>query len=375
MYALRPPAEPGMPLEDVDTPALIVDLDIFEANMARMADEARRGGIRLRPHGKTHKCAVIAMRQMALGAVGQCVQKVSEAEALVDGGVSDVLVCNEIVGQTKLRRLASLARRARIGVCADNPANIEELSVEAQSFGVELRVLVEIDAGVGRCGIEAGEPAAKLAKLIDELPGLTFGGLQAYHGGAQHLRTLAERRTAIAGIVDKVNQTRAALQHAGLPCLEVTGGGTGTYRLEMESGVYTELQCGSYIFMDADYGRNRDDDGQPYRRFAQSLFVYATVMSRPARDRAIVDAGLKAISIESGPPLIHDQPALEYVFKGDEHGLIRLPASGHSLHVGDKLLLVPGHCDPTVNMYDHFVGVRNGWVESVWPITGRGPGH
>ena len=148
MYALRPPAEPGMPLEDVDTPALIVDLDIFEANMARMADEARRGGIRLRPHGKTHKCAVIAMRQMALGAVGQCVQKVSEAEALVDGGVSDVLVCNEIVGQTKLRRLASLARRARIGVCADNPANIEELSVEAQSFGVELRVLVEIDAGV-----------------------------------------------------------------------------------------------------------------------------------------------------------------------------------------------------------------------------------
>lgn len=375
MYALRPPAEPGMPIEDVDTPALIVDLDIFEANMARLADETKRGGIRLRPHGKTHKCAIIAQQQIARGAVGQCVQKVSEAEALVDGGITDVLVCNEIVGQTKLRRLASLARRARIGVCVDNVANIEELSIEAQSFGVDLRVLVEIDAGVGRCGIEPGEPAAQLAKLIDELPGLTFGGLQAYHGGAQHLRTLAERKAAIAGIVDKVNQTRAALQRAGLPCPEVTGGGTGTYRLEMESGVYTELQCGSYIFMDADYGRNRDEAGEPFRRFAQSLFVYTTVMSRPARDRAIVDAGLKAVSIDCGPPLIHDQPDLEYIFKGDEHGQVRLPDTGHSLHVGSKLLLVPGHCDPTVNMYDHFVGVRDGWVESVWPITGRGPGR
>jgi len=375
MYAARPPAEPGMPLEDVDTPALIVDLDLFEANLAKMADEARRGGIRLRPHGKTHKCAVIGQRQMALGAVGQCVQKVSEAEALVDGGISDVLVCNEIVGQTKLRRLASLARRARIGVCADNAANIEELSVEAQTFGVELRVLVEIDAGVGRCGIEPGEPAAQLAKLIDELPGLTFGGLQAYHGGAQHLRTLAERQAAIDGIVDKVNATRAALQRVGMPCPEVTGGGTGTYRLEMASGVYTELQCGSYIFMDADYGRNRDEAGEPYRRFAQSLFVYASVMSRPARNRAIVDAGLKAISIDSGAPLVHDQPDLEYIFKGDEHGQIRLPETGHSLSIGDKILLVPGHCDPTVNMHDHFVGVRGGWVESVWPITGRGPGR
>ena len=375
MYAVRPPAEPGMPLEEVDTPALIVDLDIFEANLANMAEEAKRGGIRLRPHGKTHKCAVIGQQQMAKGAVGLCVQKVSEAEALVDGGITDVLVCNEIVGERKLRRLTSLARRARIGVCADNALNIEDLSVEAQSFGVELRVLVEIDSGAGRCGIEPGEPAAQLAKLIDELPGLTFGGLQAYHGMAQHFRTLAERKAAIDGIVDKVNQTRAALQQHGLPCPEVTGGGTGTYRLEMASGVYTELQCGSYIFMDADYGRNRDEEGNPYRRFGQSLFVYATVMSRPARNRAIVDAGLKAISMDSGAPLVHDQPDLEYIFKGDEHGQIRLPEAGHSLHVGDKVLLVPGHCDPTVNMYDHFVGVRNGWVESVWPIVGRGPGR
>jgi 3-hydroxy-D-aspartate aldolase len=236
-------------------------------------------------------------------------------------------------------------------------------------------VLVEIVAGAGRCGIEAGVPAARLAKLIDELPGLTFGGLQAYHGTAQHLRTLAERKTAVGGIVDKVNRTRAALQRLGLPCPEVTGGGTGTYRLEMESGVYTELQCGSYIFMDADYGRNQDEEGNPYRRFGQSLFVYTTVMSRPNRERAVVDAGLKAISVDSGPPLVHNQPDLEYVFKGDEHGQIRLPEIGHSLRLGNKLLLVPGHCDPTVNLYDHFVGVRDGWVEAVWPIVGRGPGR
>ena len=375
MNATRPPAEPGIPLEDVDTPALIIDLSLFEKNMDVMAQDARDGGVALRPHGKTHKCAVIGQQQLARGAVGLCVQKVDEAEALVNGGIPDVLVCNEIVIEAKLRRLASLARRARIGVCADDAGNVEELSVVAQSFGVELRVLVEIDAGVERCGIAAGKPAADLARLIDDLPGLTFGGLQAYHGSAQHLRQPSERRKAIDGIVDKVNQTRAALQAEGLPCPAVTGGGTGTYPLEMASGIYTEIQVGSYVFMDADYGRNLDDDGQPYRRFEQSLFVYATVMSRPGGSRAVVDAGLKAISMDSGPPLVHDMPGLEYVFKGDEHGIIRLPDSGSSLHVGSKVLLVPGHCDPTVNMHDYYVGVRDGWVESVWPIGGRGPGR
>ncbi len=375
MNATRPPAEPGIPLEDVDTPALIIDLSLFEKNMDVMAQDARDGGVALRPHGKTHKCAVIGQQQLARGAVGLCVQKVDEAEALVNGGIPDVLVCNEIVSEAKLRRLASLARRARIGVCADDAGNVEELSVVAQSFGVELRVLVEIDAGVERCGIAAGKPAADLARLIDDLPGLTFGGLQAYHGSAQHLRQPSERRKAIDGIVDKVNKTRAALQAEGLPCPAVTGGGTGTYPLEMASGIYTEIQVGSYIFMDADYGRNLDDDGQPYRRFEQSLFVYATVMSRPGGSRVVVDAGLKAISMDSGPPLVHDMPGLEYVFKGDEHGIIRLPESGSSLHVGSKVLLVPGHCDPTVNMHDYYVGVRDGWVESVWPIGGRGPGR
>ena len=375
MNAARPPAEPGMSVEDVDTPALIVDLAAFERNLEIMAEEARKGGVALRPHGKTHKCPSIGQQQMAHGAVGLCVQKVSEAEALVRGGIPDVLVCNEIVSEKKLRRLASLARRARIGICVDDPDNIEELGAVAQSFGVELRVLVEIDAGIERCGIAPGEPAAELAQLIAEMPGLTFGGLQAYHGGAQHLRTPAERKKAVDGIVDKVNQTRAALQARGLPCPTVTGGGTGTYRLEMGSGIYTEIQCGSYVFMDADYGRNLDDDGQPYRRFEQSLFVCATVISRPGGVRAVVDAGLKAISIDSGPPLVHDLPGLEYVFKGDEHGIIRLPGDSSSLAIGSKVMLVPGHCDPTVNMYDYFVGVRGGWVEAVWPIAGRGPGR
>lgn len=375
MNASRPPAEPGMSLEDVDTPALVIDLSLFEKNMDVMAQAARDGGVALRPHGKTHKCAVIGQQQMARGAVGICVQKVDEAEALVNGGIADVLVCNEVVSEGKLRRLASLARQARIGICADDAENVEKLSVVAQSFGVVLRVLVEIDAGAERCGIAAGKPAADLARLIEDLPSLKFGGLQAYHGSAQHMRTPEERYRAIDGIVDKVNQTRAALQAEGLPCPTVTGGGTGTYPLEIVSGVYTEIQVGSYVFMDADYGRNFGDDGLPSRCFEQSLFVYATVMSRPCGSRAVVDAGLKAISMDSGPPLVQEMLGLEYVFKGDEHGMIRLPKSFTGLHIGSKVLLVPGHCDPTVNMHDYFVGIRDGRVESVWPIAGRGPGR
>lgn len=374
MRAACSPAEPGMPLEMVDTPALVVDLQAMDHNLDAMAAEVAGSGIALRPHAKTHKTPAIALQQIARGAVGVCVQKVDEAEAMVEGGVPDVLVCNEIVSENKLRRLASAARRARIGICVDDAANAEELSAVAQSFGVEFRVLVEIDAGIERCGTEPGEPVAVLAKLIDELPGLVFDGVQAYHGGAQHLRTLPERQQAVDGIVAKVNQTRAALQAAGLGCPTVTGAGTGTYPLEMASGVYTEIQAGSYIFMDADYGRNLDADGQPVGRFEQSLFVFTQVISRP-NGRAVLDAGLKAVSCDSGAPLVHDMPGIEYAFKGDEHGIIRLPEDGSSLIPGDKLMLIPGHCDPTVNMYDHIVGVRNGWVEAVLPISGRGPGR
>jgi 3-hydroxy-D-aspartate aldolase len=368
----RPPAEIGMSLDEVDTPALIVDLDAFERNLRRLADRVQGKGVRLRPHAKTHKCPVIALKQIELGAVGVCCQKVSEAEAMVYGGVKDVLVTNEIVGRQKLRRLMGLAGSARIGVCADDPAQVADLEAAAAEAGVNLPVHVEVNMGGNRCGVEPGEPALALARQIGGAPHLSFAGLQAYHGSAQHLRTWAERQQAIKSATDKAALTRDLLAANGIACDNITGAGTGTFEFEAGSGVYTELQCGSYIFMDADYGRNLDKDGAPTRAFEPSLFVWATVMSRPAEERAIVDAGLKALGMDSGPPTVWDEPAATYERASDEHGRLGITAATNRLKLGDKVKLVPGHCDPTVNLYDWYVAIRGERVEAVWPITARG---
>ena len=369
---IRPPAEIGMPLDEVDTPALVVDLDAFERNLHRLADRVAGTGVRLRPHAKTQKCAVIALKQMELGAVGVCCQKVSEAEALVYSGVKDVLVTNEIVGETKLRRLMALAGMARIATCADDPAQIVALDEAAGEAGISLPVYVEVNMGGNRCGVEPGEPALDLARRVMDAPHLSFAGLQAYHGSAQHLRAWDERRQAIAGAADKARMTRDLLARHGIPCGNITGAGTGTFEFEAGSGVYTELQCGSYIFMDADYGRNLDRDGGETRSFEPSLFVWATVMSRPTEDRAIVDAGLKALGMDSGPPNVWDEPAARYDRASDEHGRLVISAATNRLKLGDKIKLVPGHCDPTVNLYDWYVGVRGERVEAIWPIVARG---
>ncbi|MGE0260859.1 MAG: DSD1 family PLP-dependent enzyme, partial [Alphaproteobacteria bacterium] len=306
----RPPAEIGMTLDEVDTPALIIDLDAFERNLKRLAERVAGRGVRLRPHAKTHKCPVIALKQVELGAVGVCVQKVSEAEAMVHGGVRDVLVTNEIVGRPKLRRLMGLAHTARVGACVDDPAQIADLDEAAAEAGVaDFPVHVEINMGGNRCGVEPGEPALDLARRIGGSRRLRFAGLQAYHGSAQHLRGWDERQKAIAGAVEKAATTRDLLSANGIACDNITGAGTGTFEFEAGSGVYTELQCGSYVFMDADYGRNLDRDGRTTDAFEHSLFVWATVMSRPNDERAIVDAGLKALAFDSGPPSVWDEPA------------------------------------------------------------------
>jgi len=371
----RPPADVGMPLEAVDTPALLIELDAFERNLARPAAAIADPRLRLRPHAKTHKCPVIALCQMAHGAAGVCVQKVSEAEAMVYGGVPDILVSNEIVGPAKLARLAALARQARVAVCADDPANVTALNEAALAAGVRLPVLVEVNVGADRCGVEPGEPAVALARQIAGLPGLRFGGLQAYHGSAQHIREFETRREAIGSAVEKVQRTLDSLRRASLPCDVVTGAGTGTYRFEAASGVYTELQVGSYVFMDADYARDLAEDGGPYRDFEHSLFVYTTVMSRPTKDRAVVDAGLKALSVDSGMPVVTGMADVEYARASDEHGTLTLHDPTRALPVGDKIRLIPGHCDPTVNLHDWYVCIRNGRVEAVWPIAARGPGY
>jgi 3-hydroxy-D-aspartate aldolase len=368
----RPPAEIGMTLDEVDTPALVIDLDAFERNLRRLPDRVAGSGVKMRPHAKTHKCPVIALKQIELGAVGVCVQKVSEAEALVYGGVKDVLVTNEVVGRQKLRRLTALAHSARIGVCVDDAGQVAALDAAAAEAGMTLPVHVEVNMGGNRCGVEPGEPALDLARRVAAATHLTFAGLQAYHGAAQHLRGWDERRQAIAQAAEKAGRTRDLLARHGIECPTITGAGTGTFEFESASGVYTELQCGSYIFMDADYGRNLDRDGAPTKAFEPSLFVWATVMSRPTEDRAIVDAGLKALAFDSGPPLVWDEPAATYERASDEHGRLGISGATNRLQIGDKIRLVPGHCDPTVNLYDWYVGIRANRVEQLWPITARG---
>ncbi len=368
----RPPAEVGMPLEAVDTPALLLDLGAFEKNLTRLAAAAAGAGVRLRPHAKSHKCPVIALRQMASGAVGVCCQKVSEAEAMVYGGVSDVLVSNQIVGAPKIARLLSLAAQARVAVCADDAGNVAALDGGATAFGVRLPVLVEVNVGADRCGVEPAEPALALARQIAGSRGLRFAGLQAYHGGAQHIRDYARRKEAIQAAAEKTRRTVELLRRHGLACELVSGAGTGTYPFEVASGVWNELQAGSYIFMDADYLKNLRQDGTPGSEFTPSLFVYATVMSRPAKDRAVLDAGLKALSVDSGMPSVAGMQDVEYLRASDEHGKLTLHDPGRALPLGSKVRLIPGHCDPTVNMYDWYVCYRNDRVEALWPITARG---
>ena len=255
----HPPAEIGMPLADVDTPALIIDLDAFERNLEAMARNVSAAGVRIRPHAKTHKCAVIARRQMALGAVGVCCQKVSEAQALVQAGVTDVLVSNQVVGRRKIERLAALAREAKVGVCVDDAGNAAEVGEAAVAAGVTIDALVEIDVGAGRCGIAPGPEAFALAQCVASIDGLRFAGLQAYHGSAQHIRNYTARGEAIDAAASMARTTVESLAQAGIECETVAGAGTGTWQFEAASGVYNELQAGSYIFMDADYAANRDE--------------------------------------------------------------------------------------------------------------------
>lgn len=363
-----PPAFPGMREEDVETPALLLDLDAFEHNLDTMKAALAPTGAKLRAHAKTHKSAVIAHQQMRRGgAIGQCVQKVGEAEALAWGGVPDILVSNQVVGAGKLARLAALSSLSRIAVCADDPGHVAAAEAAAEAAGIRLSVLVEIDVGAARCGVDPGPDAVALAKRIAGSKHLIFGGLQAYHGSAQHRRTPAERRTAIADASDGVRRTVEQLRQQGLDCPIVGGAGTGTFQLEAASGVFTEIQAGSYVFMDADYSRNQEPP--PFR---QSLFVLATVMSTARPGIAVLDAGHKAVPTDSGPPLVAGRPDLTALSLSDEHCKLSVASETAAPKLGEKLRLIPAHCDPTVDRYDWYVGVRNGRVEAVWPIAARG---
>lgn len=371
IVGLNVPAEIGMAEKDISTPALIVDLDAFERNVKRLGDFIKAKNIRHRAHAKTHKSADIALYQMEHGgACGICCQKVSEAEAMVAGGVKDVLVSNQVVDPVKIDRLAALAKQARVLICVDDPGNIDDLSAAAVKHSVTIECLVELDCGAGRCGVDWGAPVVALALKIAAANGLTFSGIQAYQGSAQHVHDFEQRKAKIDIAVKQVTDTIEMLKAEGLECDIVGGAGTGTYYFEGASSVYNEMQCGSYIFMDADYQRVRDESGDFISEFENSLFILTGIMSHTKADRAICDAGLKAQSVDSGLPVVFGRDDLEFIQCSDEHGVITDPNG--TLKLNDKLKLVPGHCDPTCNLYDWYVGVRNGKVECLWPVTARG---
>ena len=370
---LQPPqAVPGMAEEEIDTPALIIDLDAFESNLDTMAALLAPTGVKLRAHAKTHKSPVIAKLQMARGAVGNCVQKVAEAEVLAWGGIPDILVSNEVVGAAKLARLCALSRIATVAVCADDPGQVAAIETAASDAGIRMTVLVEIDVGAGRCGVQPGPDAVALARRIAASKHLIFGGLQAYHGSAQHKRTPAERRTLIAGAVDASRRTVEQLRQQGLECAIIGGAGTGTFEIESKSGIYTEMQAGSYVFMDADYARNLDETGAPVETFRHALFVLSSVMSQAQPGVAVLDAGHKAVAVDSGLPTVWQRPDIRYTGASDEHGKLQFGVEIATPKVGEKLRLVPGHCDPTVDKFDWYVGVRGGRVECLWPVAARG---
>ena len=368
------PAVPGMDEADIQTPALILDLDALERNIGKMGAYARAHGMRHRVHGKMHKSVDVARLQIARGgACGVCCQKVSEAEVFARGGIEDVLVSNQVRDPAKIDRLARIPLLgARTICCVDMLGNVADLSAAAQKHGTQIECLVEIDCGAGRCGVTTTPEVVEIARAIGAAPGLRFAGLQAYQGAMQHMDSFADRKAKIDIAVAQVKDAVDTLAAGGIACDIVGGGGTGSYRFESESGVYNELQCGSYAFMDADYGRILDQDGTRIdeSEWENALFLLTSVMSHAKADKAIVDAGLKAQSVDSGLPVIFGRGDVEYVKCSDEHGVVADP--GGVLRINEKLRLVPGHCDPTCNVHDWYVGVRGGKVETLWPVSARG---
>ena len=371
------PAAIGMDESQIQTPCLVLDLDALERNIRKMGDYAKSKGMRHRIHGKMHKSVDVALLQEKLGgSCGVCCQKVSEAEVFARGGIKDILVSNQVRQPEKIDRLARLPKLgARTICCVDDIDNVADLSAAAVKHGTEIECLVEIDVGAGRCGVQYGQPVVDLAVAIDAAKGLKFSGIQAYQGAMQHLDSYDARQGKTQIAIDQVRESVDLLKAAGLECDIVGGGGTGSYYFESASGVFNELQCGSYAFMDADYGRILDKEGRRIdeNEWENALFILTSVMSHAKADKAIVDAGLKAQSVDSGLPTVFGRTDVEYIKCSDEHGVVSDPDG--VLKVNDKLKLVPGHCDPTCNVHDWYVGVRGGKVETLWPVSARGKAY
>jgi len=360
--------------DEIPTPALLLDLDRFERNLARMAAHVRRTGKHLRPHAKTHRCPEIARRQVAAGALGVACAKLGEAEVMAAAGVRGLLITTEIVAPIALRRLMRLVAAApETLIVVDNAENVAALGRQAAANGVVVNVLVDVDVGNRRTGVAPGEPALALARAVAGEPALRFRGLQGYAGHCAHVVGWDTRRQASLGALGPLMETRARCERAGLRVDIVAGGSTGTWDIDVELPGLTELQSGSYCVMDLEYRRIGGRSDALLTEFEMALTVVATVVSVPTRDRAMVDAGLKAFSTDKPfPPEPVERPGIEYGFAGDEHGRLTVTDPSRAPRLGERIEFFPPHCDPTINLYDRVYGVRGERVEAVWEIAARG---
>jgi D-serine deaminase-like pyridoxal phosphate-dependent protein len=354
----------------VDTPALVIDLDAMEHNLRTMAAFFKDKPSNLRPHAKTHKSATIAQKQIALGAVGITCAKLGEAEVMAEAGVKDVLIANQIIGPVKIPRLIGLCHHTRVTVAADSQENLRDLSRAAEAQGVTLDVLVEVNTGMNRCGVDPGEPAVRLAQFAADLPGIRFRGIQAYEGHLVNVKELSERTERVHAAMEPIIGTRRAIEAAGLPVEIVTGGGTGTFMVTGAIDGFDEVQAGSYVFMDSTYSGVAGIG----ERFQQAASVHATVISRPVPERIVLDTGRKTVGTDHGTPMLKGYPE-GITFRGfsEEHTtVIAEEGPARDLRPGDRVAIIPGHVCTTVNLYDQYVCTRKGKVEAIWTIGGRG---
>ena len=354
---------PGTSLEDLDTPALIVEVAIADANIRKMQEFVHGHGTAVRPHSKTHKSPFWGHKQLAAGAIGITCSKVSEAEALVDGGITEVLIANEIVGRMKIARLAAVNRRANVVVAVDDATNVRDLSEAAEAARVEIGVVVDVNIRLNRCGVEPGEPSTTLAKIVASSPGLRLDGLMGYEG---HVNAPPdEKRRIVLEAMAKFRFAHDELKAAGLPTRIMTAGGTSTYNVTGTVDFVTDIQSGSYIFMDGAYLKEMND-------FEPALTVLSTVISRPTPERAVLDIGKKSISLEAGLPIVVGAPGATLARLNEEHGVLQLEGEARNLRIGDRVRLLPMNCGTTINIHDRYFCMRDGVLEDVIPVAGRG---
>jgi D-serine deaminase-like pyridoxal phosphate-dependent protein len=357
----------GCMKEELETPALCLDLDVFEQNIRRMADECRRHHVAWRPHAKCHKSAAIAKKLVEAGASGMTCAKLGEAEVFAAAGVRDLLIANLIVGSSKLRRLAALRHVADPIVCVDHMDQVRALSNVLASEPEPVRVLIEVDLGLDRVGVRPGEAVLNLASRIVDSPGLQLAGVMGYEGHLLLVADPEEKARAIRSAIDQLTHSADLLRKNNLPCPIVSCGGTGSYMVTLSCPGITEIQAGGAIFMDEFY-RNRCH----VTDFDFALTVLTTVVSRPAENRAIVDAGRKTMNMEVAMPRVVGRDDVEVSSLSAEHGLLRLGPAAQDLRIGDHLEFVPGYGDLTTVLHNRFYGIRDGRLAEIWPLEARG---